>query len=202
MILDSVNLSSQHKLLLFPAPKRTKSICSPLTLPSFVASAVSFGFLQRMTSQLYGSPKYPDWLPTSAYADTGERSGFVRSVFSSEAGVVDLVDEIEGGSDNCGLDSPSPAEVVPFSELTESAATLAKMQGVLVPHMPVTTAAEVKKFSDDFMKFLGTGGYSAVNFNSMALDWNQAVSDMEKGKIEVAPIFRKTAGHLQTYWKK
>lgn len=158
-----------------------------------------------MTSQLYGTPKYPDWLPASSYADTGERSGFVRSVFSSDGrgGAVDSVEEIVGGSDNCGLDSPSPGELVPLKELTESAATLAKMQGVLVPHMPVTTDAEKKKFNEMWMGFVNPGrGQSLLDFNSFVLHWNQAVLDMEEGKTEVTPVFRKTVGHLQAYWKK
>lgn len=91
--------------------------------------------------------------------------------------------------------------MVPLGELTESAAALAKMQGVLVPHMPVTTPAEVKRFNNDFMKFLGGGRQSALDFDKFVLDWNQTVSDMEESKTEVTPIFRKTAGHLQSTGK-
>lgn len=69
--------------------------------------------------------------------------------------------------------------------------------------MPVTTAAEMNKFNDMWMGFVNpAGGQSMLDFNSFVLEWNQAVSDMEEGKSEVTPIFRKTAGHLQSYWKK
>lgn len=184
---------------LVPGLNRLKFMCSPAnaSFTSRVYRVVCFE--QRITSKLHGAPKYHDWLPASAYADTGERSGFVRSVFLSEGGWT-RSRKIVGGSDNSGLDSPCPAEVVPRGELTESAAALAKMQGVL-PHMPVTTPAEVKKFNNDFMKFLGGGRQSALDFDKFVPDWNQSVSDMEESKTEVTTFFRKTAGHLQTYWK-
>ncbi|CAM9749860.1 unnamed protein product [Pylaiella littoralis] len=64
--------------------------------------------IQRMTSKLYGNAKYSDWLPTSAYADTGERCGFVRSIFASNGGGGGIapVEEILGGEYNCGLEPP------------------------------------------------------------------------------------------------
>ncbi|CAN0373172.1 unnamed protein product, partial [Pylaiella littoralis] len=69
--------------------------------------------IERVTSKLYGNAKYPDWLPTSAYADTGERCGFVRSIFASNGGGGGIapMEEILGGEDNCGLEPPSGGEV-------------------------------------------------------------------------------------------
>ena len=47
------------------------------------------------------------------------------------------------GDGNRGLDSPAVGELVPLPELTGSAATLSKMQGVPVPHMPISSATDV-----------------------------------------------------------
>ena len=58
-------------------------------------------------------------------------------------GGVQATEEIVGGVGNCGLDSPAVGELVPLPELTGSAATLAKMQGAQVPHMPISSATDV-----------------------------------------------------------
>ncbi|CAN0157123.1 unnamed protein product [Scytosiphon promiscuus] len=161
--------------------------------------------IQRMTSKLYGKAKYSDWLPTSAYADTGERSGFVQSIFAVDVDGegVDSLGNIAGGDDDCGLDSPSVGKAIPLPELTESAAALAEMQGVQVPHMPITSPAEKEKFNGMWMRFVGPAGrQSLLDFDSFALEWNKVVSLMEEGKTAVSPVFRKTAGHLRAYWKK
>ena len=41
---------------------------------------------QRMTYRLFGEAEYPERVPVSAYEDTGERSGFVASVFPGAGG--------------------------------------------------------------------------------------------------------------------
>ncbi|CAM9356026.1 unnamed protein product [Ectocarpus sp. 12 AP-2014] len=127
--------------------------------------------IQRMTSKLYGKAKYSQWLPTSAYGDTGERSGFVRSIFPSDVGGggTDSVLEILGGAEKSNMDPAS--EAVPLPELTGSAARLAKMQGVQVPHMPVTSAAEKSKFGDMWLRFVAPAG-SRLCSTSTALQWN------------------------------
>lgn len=159
-----------------------------------------------MTSKLYGNAKYSDWLPTSAYADTGERCGFVRSIFASNGGGGGIapVEEILGGEDNCGLEPPSGGEVIPLPELTGSAASLAKMQGVQVPHVPVSSPAEIKKFNRTWMKFVDPSRKtSVVDFDRFALEWNKTVSVMEEeDAATIIPIFRKTAGQLKSYWNE
>ena len=72
-------------------------------------------------------------MPTNAYSDTRERSGFVRSVPEGGGGVILLDDSKLDEQENDG-------EAVPLPDLTQSAASLAIMQGVQVPAMPVSTA--------------------------------------------------------------
>ena len=104
---------------------------------------------------LFGDAKYPNWVPTSAYGDTGERSGFVLSILPKcDEGGVEGVEEM-GAVDLGTSDFEHPgSEAVPLPELTRSAATLANMQGVHVPHMPVCTPAEISWFSDTFMRYV------------------------------------------------
>lgn len=154
---------------------------------------------------LFGTAKYSEWLPTSAYGDTGERCGFVRSILSNGGGggSDSLEDDIVGGDDGWDVDENNAGEAVPLPDLTLSAATLANMQGVQVPHMPVGSAAERAKFDGMFLRFvMEDGGQSLLDFDRFALEWNTAVSDMEEGKSAVSPIFRKTAGHLKAHWKR
>lgn len=72
-----------------------------------------------------------DWLPTSAYSDTGERNRFVRSALPGEAeGGSDLLDALAIGgneSDNAGAQLMN--EAVPLPDPTPSAGILAHMQG-------------------------------------------------------------------------
>eukprot|EP00904_Undaria_pinnatifida_P008491 jgi/Undpi1/4772/HiC_scaffold_18.g08125.m1 len=85
--------------------------------------------VQGMTSMLFGKAKYSSWVPTNAYSDTGERSGFVRSVPEGGGGVESLDDSELDGQESDG-------EAAPLPDLTQSAAALAIMQGVQVPAMP------------------------------------------------------------------
>jgi len=146
---------------------------------------------------LFGQAKYSTWVPTSAYSDTGERSGFMRSVFPGGAGSESLE-----GTDLGELENGDTSEAVPLDELTQSAADLASMQGVQVPSMPVGTALEKDKFNGMWLKFAGAGGHSFVDFDAFALAWNTDVTAMEEGRSAVVPIFRKTAAALKAYWKK
>lgn len=146
---------------------------------------------------LFGKAKYSTWVPTGAYRDTGERSGFVRNV--PEGGGSERLEE----SELDGLESSGFSEVVPLEELTQSAAALASMQGVQVPSTPVNTAAERTKFNDMWMRFArANASQSFLDFDAFALEWNKSVSDMEDGKTPVVSIFRKTAASLNAYWKK
>lgn len=144
---------------------------------------------------LFGQAKYSTWVPTSAYRDTGERSGFVRSVFEGGGGS----ESLEGSV----LDELENRVAVPLEELTPSAAELAGMQGVQVPSMPISTSFERTKFDGMWMQFANPGsGQSFLDFDAFALEWNKSVSAMEEGKSPVVPIFRKTAASLKAHWKK
>ena len=160
---------------------------------------------QRMTSMLFGDAKYPNWVPTSAYGDTGERNGFVRSILPKcDEGGVEGVEEM-GAVDLGTSDFEHPgSEAVPLPELTRSAATLANMQGVHVPHMPVCTPAEISWFSDTFMRYVVNkeGRQSFLDFDLYSLKWDERVASMESGKTQVVGIFRKTAAHLRAHWKQ
>lgn len=149
---------------------------------------------------LFGEAEYSSWLPTNAYGDTGERNGFIRSVVpGGGGGGTDLLDAlaIDGNeSDNAGPMN----EVVPLPDLTPSAGTLAQMQGVQVPAMPVKTPAERSQFNAMWLTFAREDG--GLDFDGFALAWNKPVASMEEGTIAVKPIFRKSAGHLKAYWKQ
>lgn len=147
---------------------------------------------------LFGQAKYPTWVPTSAYRDTGERSGFVRSVSEGGGGSESLE-----GTDFGELETSEISEAVPLEELTQSAADLASMQGVQVPAMPVSNSVERAKFDGMWMNFTNQDSpRSFVDFDALALEWNKSVSAMEEGKSPVVPIFRKTAASLKAHWKK
>ena len=49
--------------------------------------AVSIVHEQRMTYRLFGEAEYPEHVPVCAYEDTGERSGFVKSVIPGADGL-------------------------------------------------------------------------------------------------------------------
>lgn len=145
---------------------------------------------------LFGKAKYSSWVPTNAYRDTGERSGFVRSVPEGVVGVESLEDPEVDGQEN-------HSEAVPLPELTQSAAALASMQRVQVPAMPVSTAYERTKFGEMWMTYARSGGsQSFLDFDAFALEWNKAVSAIEEEKSPAVPIFRKTAASLKAYWKR
>lgn len=151
---------------------------------------------------LFGEAEYSSWLPTSAYGDTGERNGFVRSVLpGGSGGGTDLLDALaidENERRNTGAQPMN--EVVPLPDLTPSAGTLAHMQGVQVPAMPLKTPAERTQFNAMWLKFAREDG--GLDFDGFALAWNKPVASMEEGSIPVKPIFRKSAGHLEAYWKQ
>jgi len=111
-------------------------------------------------------------------------------------------ESLEGG-DLVELESSEVGEAVPLGELTQSAADLARMQGVQVPSMPVNTTCERTKFEGMWMHFTNSGSQqSFVDFDAMALEWNKSISAMEEGESPVVPIFRKTAASLKSHWKK
>lgn len=151
-----------------------------------------------MTTTLLGKPKYSDWVPTSAFRDTGERSGFVTSGlverdFRKEDGMPE-VDEIDITEDD---------QEINLEGVTRSASSLANMQGVQVAAMPVATTAEREKFDTEWRRFVAEGVRSFVDFDAFALSWNQSVQVVEEGKGETAvAVFRKTAAHLKAYWGK
>ena len=125
---------------------------------------------------LFGKAKYSSWVPTKAYSDTGERSGFVRSVPEGGGGVESLEDTELDGQENDG-------EAVPLPELTQSAAALANMQGVQVPAMPVSTAYERTKFGEMWMTYArASRSQSFLDFDAFAIEWNKAVSAIEEDK--------------------
>ena len=90
---------------------------------------------------VFGKAKYSSWVPTNAYGDAEERSGFVRSVPEEGEGVESLDDSELDRQENDG-------KVVPLPDLTQSAAALTIMQGEQVPATPVSTAHERTKFGE------------------------------------------------------
>lgn len=144
-----------------------------------------------MTWILFGEAQNASWVPTSAYRDTGERSGFASSILAQDDDGEDAADEACAGVD----------EVLPLEGVIASATTLGEMQGFMIPAVPLTTMAERTKFDSDFSKYIDCGGrQNSLNFDRFALEWNQSVELMEESKGAVPPIFRKTATHLKTYW--
>ena len=142
-----------------------------------------------MTHRLFGEAEYPEHVPVCAYEDTGERKGFVTSVIPGADGQRET--ELEDGvgvGDGAALDF-----------MTVSAADLADMEGVRVASMKVSTAEERAKFSEMWATYATTSSRR----DKMAVDWNADVDNMIKaGKDAIRPIFRKTAGHLEQYWKQ
>lgn len=155
-----------------------------------------------MSEPLCGQAKYSAWVPTGAFPDTREISGFVQSrSLAEQAG------EDEALEDSCFDDGSASGsrinEAVPLHNLNGSASALAKMQGVRAPAMAITTEAEKKNFDATWLNYLRTGSqHTAVDFERMVLDWNEHVRDIEEGKAPMATIFRKTAAHLKAYWTK
>ena len=109
------------------------------------------------------------------------------------------------GNDLGSSDFEDPVgEAVPLPKLLRSAAALANMQGVHVPHMPVCSPAERAWFRGKFMRYVVTkeGRQSFLHFDLLSLKWNERVAEMEAGKIPVVDSFRKTAAHLKACWKQ
>ena len=96
-----------------------------------------------MSWSLFGKATFSNWIPTGAFADTGERGHFEKS-------------ELLGDSSE---DIPG-AEVEEWAgiELSLSAARLGEMQGVLIPAVKVSTDAGRKKFHD--MAFASRAGWA------------------------------------------
>ena len=139
-----------------------------------------------MSWNLFGKATFSDWIPTGAFADTGERGGFEKSQLlgdSSEDVPCAGVEEWAG------------------IELSPSAARLVEMQGVLIPAVKVSTDAARKKFRDMCHLHLVPGGRSLLDFPVFTLEWNADVQQMEEGKVPFEPIYRKTQSHLELYWK-
>ena len=107
-----------------------------------------------MSWSLFGKATFSDWIPTDAFADTGERGGFEKS-------------ELLGDS----------SEDVPYAgveewagiELSPSAARLGEMQGVLIPAVKVSTDAECKTFRDMWHAHPVPGGRSLLDFPASPL---------------------------------
>ena len=88
-------------------------------------------------------------------------------------------------------------EAVPLPDPTPSVGTLAQMQGVQVPAVPIKSLAERAQFNAMWLKFAREDG--GLDFDGFALAWNKPVAStrMEEGAIPVKLIFRKSAGHLK-----
>ena len=139
-----------------------------------------------MSWSLFGKTTFSDWIPTGAFADTGEKGGFEKS-------------ELLGDSTE---DVPcAGVEEWAGIELSPSAARLGEMQGVLIPAVKVSTDAERKKFRDMWHAHLVPGGRSLLDFPAFTLEWNADVQQIEEGKVPFEPIYRKTQSHLESYWK-
>ena len=139
-----------------------------------------------MSWGLFGKAAFSDWIPTSAFAYTGERGGFEKSKLL--------------GDSNEDLPSAGVEEWAGI-ELSPSAARLGEMQGVPIPAAKVSTDAERKKFCDMWHSHLVPGGCSLMGFPAFTLEWNTDVQQIEDGKVPFKPINRKTQSHLETYCK-
>ena len=100
----------------------------------------------------------------------------------------------DGGDDGDGDDDRAALDF-----MAVSAADLSDMEGVRVASMKVRTAEEREKISEMWVTYANTVG----RWDKMAVEWNRDVDDMIKaGKDAIRPISRKTAGHLEQYWKQ
>ena len=118
-----------------------------------------------MSWSLFGKATFYDWIPTGAFAVTGERGGFEKS-------------KLLGDSSE---DVPC-AEVEEWAgiELSPSAGRLGEMQRVLIPTVKVSTDAERKKLRDMWHWHLVPGGHSMLDFPAFTLEWNADVQQMEE----------------------
>ena len=139
-----------------------------------------------MSWSLFGKATFSDWIPTGAFADTGERDGFEKS-------------ELLGDSSE---DVPcAGVEKRAGIELSPSAVRLGEMQGVIFPAVKVSTDAERKKIRDMWHAHLVPGGRSLLGLPAFTLEWNADVQQIEEGKVPFEPFYRKTQSHLEPYWK-
>ena len=80
------------------------------------------------------------------------------------------------------------------------------MEGVRVASMKVRTEEERIKFSQTWPTFAtasATHTTASARWDKMAIDWNADVDAIVKaGNDAIKPIFRKTASHLEQYWKQ
>ena len=128
---------------------------------------------------LFGKATFSDWIPTGAFADTGETGYFEKS---------GLLGDSSEDVPSAGVEGWARIELSP------SAARLEEMQGAL-------TNTERKKFRDMWRSHLVPGGRSLLDFPAFALEWNADVQQIEEVKVHFEPIYRKTQSHLESYWK-
>ena len=100
-----------------------------------------------MSWSVFGKATFSDWIPTDAFADTGERFREKRAA----------------GRLKRGRSLRRSGGVAP------SAACLGEMQGVLIPAVKVSTDAQCKKFRDMLHAHLVPGGRSLLDFPASPL---------------------------------
>ena len=105
------------------------------------------------------------------------------------------------GDEHGNVSAQPMNEDVPLSDLTPSAAALARMQGVQVPAVPIKTKAELSKFDGMWLTYSREHGRD-LGCDGFALAWNEPLSSMEVRNSPAEPIFRKSAGHLKSCWKQ
>ena len=151
---------------------------------------------------LFAAAEYSKMPPTRAYGEPGVRNRFVRSVLlEGTAGGTDLLHALAFGGNEIENTGAQPTnEVVPLLDLISSAGTLAHMQEVQVPSIPLKTPAERIEFHAIGSNFARED--SGLDFDHFALAWNRPVASIEQGSTSVKPVFRKSAGHVKAYWKQ
>ncbi len=166
--------------------------------------------IQTLTSPFLNSPLYPSWTSISEFEDTMERFGFKRNLLNAasrevleELYVNEAVEEEEENE----LNQIDGLEDI-LTSLTKSQRYMAFLDDVKIPCIAVSKEEEKKKFLDELPSYRhnpreGTSRSvgQSVDFDRWASDWNAYVEKIEKGIVPTAPLFRKTASHLQSHYK-
>eukprot|EP00903_Cladosiphon_okamuranus_P017827 g16406.t1 len=170
--------------------------------------------IQHLSASWYPQqPLYPGWLAPVDFKDNGERTGLADNVLTFDgkptgaAGegclAPDLHEEDIDSNDTNRID-----ERLPASLLLPSARRLGKLNDYTLPISPVTSHAEKQKFKDEYFQYYRQeSGASArdhqrMDFSRWTSDWNDKCARIEAGQEDFSPIYRKTAGILQSYANK
>jgi len=167
--------------------------------------------INNITHEWYPISNYHDWISVDDFEDTGERTGFQRSTFpaSSSNPNYDPIDDM------CFYNFSEEAisvvdEPIHLPNLTASAKHFARLQDFRIPALPIKTIEEKDKFFNEWPRYLGVSSekgnimvnHQMIDFDRWALDWNNLVADIEKGKTVWKSLRRKTAAHLSAFHRQ